>query len=467
MSTLAFAPKRSPILPLLLSMVIFMQMLDTTILNTALPAIARDLNESPLNMQATIISYALTLALCIPISGYLADRIGTKKVFLCAIILFSLGSLFCALAPTLDVLVGARVVQGMGGAMLTPVARLALIRTYPKSELLGVLNYAIMPALLGPILGPLMGGYLVELASWHWIFLINLPIGLLSLVLGVLYMPDFKQDNPRFDLAGFLWFSGAAFAITLGLERLTAGASNPYAWAMIASGVGLLWCYRGHARRRHEALFPLHLFQVRTYRLGLYGNLAARLGISAMPFLLPLFLQVALHYSPSQSGWVLVPMAVAGIIMKPFIKKLMYAFGYRTILISNTCLLSAFIILLGLSAPYLSVWGFMLLLFILGMGNSVQFSAMNTLTLAKLRSYQTSSGNSLMAANQQLAISVGIALCAMMLSLFQTGPWQAADAVAPAFQATFVAIGLITLATALIFVRLHPKDGDNLANRLR
>lgn len=444
-----------------------MQMLDTTILNTALPAIARDLNESPLNMQATIISYALTLALCIPISGYLSDRIGTKKVFLLAIGLFSLGSLLCAMAPSLNILVGARIVQGIGGAMLTPVARLALIRTYPKSELLGVLNYAIMPALLGPILGPLMGGYLVELASWHWIFLINLPIGLLSLILGSRHMPDFKQPNAHFDLIGFMWFGGAAFAITLGLERLTQGAGNPYAWAMIATGIGLLWGYRQHAQRLHEALFPLHLFKVRSYRLGLYGNLAARLGISAMPFLLPLFLQVALNYSPSQSGWVLVPMAVAGIMMKPFIKKLMHAFGYRTILISNTCLLSLFIIILGLSAPDLSLLGFMLLLFILGMGNSVQFSAMNTLTLAKLRPYQTSSGNSLMAANQQLAISVGIALSAMMLSLFQTLPWLNLGSVAAAFQATFIAIGLITLATAFIFIRLHPKDGDNLANRVR
>ncbi|XDZ50775.1 DHA2 family efflux MFS transporter permease subunit [Neisseriaceae bacterium CLB008] len=458
---------RSPVLPLLLSMVIFMQMLDTTILNTALPAIARDLNESPLNMQATIISYALTLALCIPISGYLADRMGTKKIFLWAIGLFSLGSLLCALAPSLNLLVAARIIQGIGGAMLTPVARLALIRTYPKSELLGVLNYAIMPALLGPILGPLMGGYLVELASWHWIFLMNLPIGLLSLILGSRYMPDFKQPNATFDSRGFLWFASAAVALTLGLERLTQGPGNLYAWAIIVASIGLLWGYRRHAQKRPLALFPLHLFQVRTYRIGLYGNLAARLGISALPFLLPLFLQVASGYTPSQSGWLLVPMAVAGILMKPWIKKLMYAYGYRHILIFNTCLLSALIIILGFSATMLSVWGFILLLFVLGMGNSVQFSAMNTLTLAKLRSHQTSSGNSLMAANQQLAISIGIALSAMMLSLFQQLPWLADASVARAFQATFVAIGLITLATTLIFIRLHPKDGDGLANRRR
>ncbi|MBP6115635.1 MAG: DHA2 family efflux MFS transporter permease subunit [Neisseriaceae bacterium] len=459
--------QRSPVLPLLLSMVIFMQMLDTTILNTALPAIALDLNESPLNMQATIISYALTLALCIPISGYLSDRIGTKKVFLLAIGLFSLGSLLCALAPSLNLLVGARIIQGIGGAMLTPVARLALIRTYPKSELLGVLNYAIMPALLGPILGPLMGGYLVELASWHWIFLINLPIGLLSLILGTRYMPDFKQPEATFDGRGFLWFASAAFALTLGLERLTQGPSNPYAWATLVASVGLLWGYRHHAQTQHNALFPLHLFQVRTYRIGLYGNLAARLGISALPFLLPLFLQVALGYTPSQSGWLLVPMAVAGIMMKPWIKKLMYAYGYRTILISNTCLLSALIIILGFSAASLSLWGFIVLLFVMGLGNSVQFSAMNTLTLAKLRQHQTSSGNSLMAANQQLAISIGIALSAMMLSLFQNAPWRSVSSVTQAFQATFIAIGLITLATTLLFVRLHPKDGDGLANRQR
>lgn len=457
--------QRSPVLPFLLSMVIFMQMLDTTILNTALPAIAQDLNESPLNMQATIISYALTLALCIPISGYLSDRLGTKKVFLLAISLFSLGSLLCALAPSLNLLVGARIIQGIGGAMLTPVARLALIRTYPKSELLGVLNYAIMPALLGPIIGPLMGGYLVELASWHWIFLINLPIGLLSLILGSLYMPDFKQPDASFDFRGFLWFSSAAFTLTLGLERLTQDPSQVYAWLIIVGSIGLLLGYKHHAKHHNKALFPLDLFQVRTYRIGLYGNLAARLGMSALPFLLPLFLQVALGYQPTESGWLLVPMAVAGILMKPWIKKMMHAYGYRKILISNTCLLSVLIMVIGYNATELTVWGFIVLLFALGMGNSIQFSAMNTLTLAKLRPQQTSSGNSLMAANQQLAISIGIALSAMMLSIFQTLPWLTEQPIAKAFQATFITIGLMTLATTLIFIRLHPTDGDGLANR--
>ena len=193
------------ILPLILATAIFMQMLDSTILNTSLPSIAKDLNESPLNMQNAIISYVLTLALFMPVSGFLADKFGTKKVFIISLILFSLGSLLCSLSPNLTVLVVSRVIQGIGGSLMTPVGKLALIKTFDKSELLKAMNFAIIPALIGPVLGPLIGGYMVDYLSWHWIFLINLPIGILGIVLSVKYMPNYFSKIIDFDFKGFVY----------------------------------------------------------------------------------------------------------------------------------------------------------------------------------------------------------------------------------------------------------------------
>ena len=208
------------ILPLILATAIFMQMLDSTILNTSLPSIAKDLNESPLNMQNAIISYVLTLALFMPASGFLADKFGTKKVFIFSLILFSLGSLLCSLSPNLSFLVVARVVQGIGGSLMTPVGKLALIKTFDKNELLKAMNFAIIPALIGPVLGPLVGGYMVDYLSWHWIFLINIPIGLLGIILGIKYMPNYSSKFIDFDFKGFLIFALASLLLSISLEWL-------------------------------------------------------------------------------------------------------------------------------------------------------------------------------------------------------------------------------------------------------
>jgi len=206
------------ILPLILATAIFMQMLDSTILNTSLPSIAKDLHESPLNMQNAIISYVLTLAVFMPASGFLADRFGTKKVFIFSLVLFSLGSLFCSLSQNLTHLVISRVIQGVGGSLMTPVGKLALIKTFDKSELLKAMNFAIIPALIGPVLGPLVGGYMVDYLSWHWIFLINIPIGVLGILLGLKFMPNYKSDDVDFDLKGFLIFAAASLLLSVSLE---------------------------------------------------------------------------------------------------------------------------------------------------------------------------------------------------------------------------------------------------------
>ena len=288
---------------MLLAIAIFMQMLDTTILNTALPTMALDLKESPLNMQSAIIAYALTLALLMPLSGYLADRFGTRHVFVAALGLFMLGSLMCAAAPNLPTLIIARVVQGLGGSMLTPIPRLTLMRVYEKSQLLNAINYAIMPALIGPILGPLVGGYLVEYASWHWIFLLNLPIGAIGIIAALKIMPNIKGEKGHFDIIGFLLFAAAACALSLSVEIVLHPNAILFSLLLAASGFAAFWLYWRHAAHDPAPLYAGNLFQVRTYRLGLSGNLASRLGISSVPFLLPLLFQVAFGFSASLSGW--------------------------------------------------------------------------------------------------------------------------------------------------------------------
>ncbi len=445
---------------MLLAVAIFMQMLDATILNTALPKMAADLNESPLNMQSAVIAYVLTLALLIPLSGHLVDRFGTRNVFVAATGLFMAGSLLCAAAPNLPMLVVARVVQGLGGSMLAPVPRLTLMRVYDKSRLLNAINYAVMPALIGPVLGPMLGGYLVEYASWHWIFLLNLPIGAVGIWMAVKVMPNIKGEKSRFDMVGFLLFAAAACALSLSVEIITHPGALLFSVLLAVAGITALWLYRIHAKRDSNPIYAGHLFQVRTFRLGLAGNLLSRLGISSAPFLLPLLFQVAFGFAASLSGWLVSSIALASLLVKPLIKPIMARFGYRRVLITNTRILGLLIASVALPTADAPLWLWAALLFSMGLCNSIQFSAMNTLTIADLRPYQTGSGNSLMAVNQQLAMSFGIALGALILQ------WLSGSTAVPslhaAFRYTFIITGTITFLSSHIFTYLHRSDGRNL-----
>ena len=466
MNTLPAAPLPTPSrwLPLLLAIAIFMQMLDATILNTALPKMAADLGESPLNMQSAIIAYALTLAIMMPLSGFLADRYGTRKLFLGAMVVFMVGSVLCAAASSLNMLVVARVIQGMGGAMLTPVARLTMMRAYDKSQLLSVINYAVMPALIGPVLGPVVGGYLVDYASWHWIFLLDVPIGLLGLVFALRIMPDFNAPGGHFDAIGFALFGAAAFGLSFAFELITHPGAQLFSILMALCGIAALALYWRHALHSREPLYGLDLLSVRTFRIGLVGNLFSRLGMSALPFLLPLLLQVAFGYPASVAGCMLAPLALAAIAAKPAIKPLMSRFGYRRILVANTRLIGILIMCLALPSADTPLWLLLPLLFALGAANSLQFSGMNTLTIADLRSRQASSGSSLMGVNQQLAISFGIAIGALLLQSFSH--LNQGHSLHNAFRYTFVLVGLMTFASSWVFARLHPHDGDNLVHKV-
>ncbi|EML6556762.1 multidrug transporter subunit MdtD [Klebsiella michiganensis] len=447
-------------LPWIAAMAFFMQALDATILNTALPAIAHSLNRSPLAMQSAIISYTLTVAMLIPVSGWLADRFGTRKVFIIAVSLFTLGSLACALSNSLMELVIFRVIQGIGGAMMMPVARLALLRAYPRSELLPVLNFVTMPGLVGPILGPVLGGVLVTWASWHWIFLINIPIGIIGIVYARKYMPDFTTPRRRFDTLGFILFGLSLVLFSSGIELF--GEKIVATWmalAVIALSIVLLWAYIRHARRHPTPLISLSLFKTHTFSVGIAGNLATRLGTGCVPFLMPLMLQVGFGYPAIVAGCMIAPTAVGSIIAKSTVTQILRWFGYRKTLVGVTIFIGLMIAQFSLQSPDMSIWMLLLPLFILGMAMSTQFTSMNTITLADLTDENASSGNSMLAVTQQLSISLGVAVSAAVLRFYEG--FDSANTIEQ-FHYTFITMGAITVVSALVFTLLRAKDGRNL-----
>jgi len=445
-------------LPIILATAIFMQMLDSTILNTSLPSIAKDLNESPLNMQNAIISYVLTLALFMPVSGFLADKFGTKKIFIFSLIIFSAGSLFCAFSQNLMHLVISRVIQGVGGSLMTPVGKLALIKTYPKNELLKAMNFAIVPALIGPVLGPLVGGYMVDYLSWHWIFLINIPIGLIGIVLGLKFMPNYKSAASEFDLKGFIIFASASLLLSISLELFGNTTHTTPVLLIFILGFLMIYYYYKHASKTKNPIFPLNLFQVRTFRVGILGNLATRLGISSIPLLLPLMIQIAYQETAVISGWIVAPMALTAMFGKSYVIHILNKFGYRKTLMINTFIIGALICCLGIPGIHSSIFWFIPIIAVLGFFNSIQFTSMNTISIADLRNDHTSSGNSLLAVNQQLAIGFGIAFGLIILKSFE------AKAENPhlAFRYTFFVVGILTILSGFVFRRLHTKDGENM-----
>jgi EmrB/QacA subfamily drug resistance transporter len=456
-------------LPWVVAIAFFMQTLDGTILNTTLPTMARDLGERPLRMQSVVIAYLLTVALFIPASGWLADRFGTQRTFIVAVVLFSLGSLLCALSPTLPWLVAARVLQGIGGALLLPVGRLAILRAYPRAELLKVLSFVTIPGLVGPLVGPPLGGWLVEVASWHWVFLINLPVGALGVFAAWRYMPDLRgAADQRFDWPGFVMFSLGLACVTLGLQGLGERmVSAPLSIVLVIAGLAAMAAYWMHAARAERPLFSLALFKIPTFSIGLLGNLFARLGSGAMPFLTPLFLQVGLGYSPSRAGLTMVPTVIGAMLIKTVAEPLIRRFGYRLVLVVNTLLLGGFIAgfaLVDHDTPHAVILAY---LGLFGVCNSLQFTAMNTLTLGDLDAARASGGNSLLSVVMQLAMSLGVAAAGALLAAFATpivipiasdkGPSDLLHT----FHATYICLGALSALAAAIFFQLGRHEGPS------
>lgn len=448
-------------LPWIGATAIFMQSLDGTILNTTLPSIARDMNYSPLEMQSIIVSYTLTLAILIPLSGWLSDKYGTKVIFTWAVGVFTLGSLFCAMSTDLLTLILSRIVQAIGGSMMVPVARLAVLYAYPKDQLLKVINFMTIPGLIGLVIGPSLGGWLTEQFSWHWVFLVNLPIGLAGVLFSLKVMPNFTNKVGSFDGLGLLYFSLSLVLITLAMELSSVGISHySLMLTLTALAIILLFIYVRHSKKTATPIVDLNLFKIRTLRIGLIGSLFTRLGVSGIPFLLPLMLQVGLGYSALKAGMLLIPSAISTIAIKPWVVPLVKKMGYRTVLISNTLILALVIFCFSFTNNDTPLIILILLMGVYGAFNSIQMAAMNTIALSDLDHETASSGNSLLAIMQQLSISFGVSVAAMVLSFYKVYFDFSQGNTIIAFKSTFISLGIITAFSSLLFSRLKKTDGN-------
>lgn len=453
-------------LPWLAALAIFMQTLDGTILNTALPSIAADLHRSPTNMQTIIVCYMLTLALLIPLSGWMSDRYGSRKIFIWAVGIFTIGSLACALAPTLATLVAARILQAIGGSMMVPVARLAILYTYSKDKLLGVINFITIPGLIGPIIGPTLGGWLVDVASWHWIFLMNIPIGIIGVLWARKVMPDYKSAYKKFDTLGFILFSGSLVLLTISIEFGTEKLVNNYiVLAIFGLGIWLMHLYYRHYKRTAAPLINLSLIKIRTLRVGVFGNLLTRLGIGGMPFLLPLLFQIGFKHSAMVSGMMMIPVALTSVLIKPWVVPIVKALGYKKTLLFNTMLIAVIISLFSIPSASTPLPNLIPLLVIFGAANSVQLASMNSLALSDLDNDNASGGNSLLMVMQQLSMSLGISVGAYLLTTYNGAPWLHTKDVMLPFKYTFITMGVITALASMVFLRLKSSDGDVLSGR--
>ncbi|UWE15026.1 multidrug transporter subunit MdtD [Herbaspirillum huttiense] len=433
----------------------FMQTLDTTIVNTALPAMARSLGEPVLNMHPVVVAYTLTMASLTPASGWLADRFGTRRVYFAAILLFALGSVLCAMAPTLPILLAARVIQGLGGSMLLPVGRLAVLRAVPGAQYIAALASISIAGQLGPVVGPVLGGWLVESLSWHWIFLINLPVGVLGMGAVLYFLPDDSlTGTPRFDLVGCALLSACMVAFSLALDVPFDTHRTGWSLGLFALAALTVLVYWRHASVHPRPLFRLGLFGEPNFSIGLAGNLVCRIGSSAVPFLLPLLLQVRLGYSPLHAGMLLLPAAIAGTIAKPWIAPLVKRFGYDRFLLINTAIVGISIVSFALITPGWPLAASIVQLAVFGASNSMQFAAMNSVTLKGLRKEDAGSGNSLFSMVQMLAIGLGVTIGGTMVNLFKS---EAGIATNASFQITFVIVGLITLVSAWVFRKMDPR----------
>lgn len=453
-------------LPWLVATALFMEQLDATVVNTAIPSIAASLGVTPLSLKSVVTSYILGLAVGIPVSGWMADRYGTRRVFLIAIGIFTLASVLCGLAPSADMMTAARLLQGLGGAMMMPVGRLAIVRTFPKSELLGAMNFVIIPALIGPLLGPTVGGLIVHWTSWRVIFFINIPFGLVAMYLVWRHMPDYRGDERRpLDVIGLILFSSGTAILSWLLEVFGEHTlSGTTMSLLLALSLGLLAAYALHASRTRFPLLRLALLKVRTFRISVVGGFVTRLGVGGLPFLLPLLYQLGLGMPAWQSGLMMMPAAAAAMGMKLIAPKVLARFGYRQVLVVNTLCIGLTIGLFGLVGPDTPLAAIVCLSLMQGFFNSLQFSSMNTLAYADIESRDTSMASTISSSFQQLSMSFGLATGSLVTAWFlgripQTNQVLVTDAL----HRGFWALALMTVISAAVFWRLRKSDGDSIS----
>jgi EmrB/QacA subfamily drug resistance transporter len=455
------------LLPWLVSVAFFMESLDTTILNTAVPTIAYALEVPPLSMKAVLASYTLSLAVFIPVSGWMANRFGTRRVFASAIGIFALGSLLCGISRNIHLLVACRILQGAGGAMMIPVGRLTLVRAFAKTELIRAMSFVSIPALVAPMVGPVLGGAIIHYFHWSVIFFANIPIGLVGLILVYKHMPDFRAEkSDPLDIVGLTLFGSGISLLSYVLEIFGEHTlSGREILGLLGISFALLGTYFLHGTRTPYPLLRLGLLRLRSFRVSVLGNLFTRLGIGGLPFLLPLLYQVGLGYSAIQSGLLIMPQAVAAMSLKMFLPRILQRFGYRQVLVWNTITLGVMLVLFSTIDVGTPAWLIALLTFIFGFVTSTQYTSMNTLAYADVSPEEASAASTIAGTVQQLAVSFGVAAASLTAALFipehaQAGPAPFIHGIHLALRA----LGATTVIATIVFAELKPSDGDAVSS---
>ena len=460
---------RSPLLTaLIIATALFMENMDGTVISTSLPAIARDLHQDPIVLKLALTSYMLTLAVFIPASGWVADRFGARTVFCSAIVVFTLGSILCGASTSVPTLIAARVFQGLGGAMMVPVGRLVLLRSVEKSDLVNAMAYLTVPALIGPVAGPPLGGFITTYFNWRWIFWINVPIGVLGIALSLRFIANLREEAvPRFDFKGFVLSGLGLVGLIAGLSLIGRGMAPGWeVVAMIAAAVALLALYVRHAGMNEDAILDLKLLKIPTFFSGVVGGLVFRIGIGALPFLLPLLLQVGFGLTPFESGSLTFATAAGALLMKFTASTALRRFGFRSTLIVNGLISGAFMASYALFTPATSHWVIFLALLLGGFFRSLEFTALNAISYADIDPPRMSRATSFASVSQQMSGAVGVAVAAVCIQLIQVAlddpTLRARD-----FSIALVMVAAISSLSALIFARLPPEAGAAVSGKAR
>jgi EmrB/QacA subfamily drug resistance transporter len=456
--------RRTTLIPLVVACALFMENMDSTVIATSLPAIAADIGENPLALKLALTSYLVSLAVFIPVSGWVADRYGSRTVFAWAIGVFMAGSLLSGASSTLFAFVVARFIQGMGGAMMVPVGRLVLLRAVPKGELVAALNLLTIPAMLGPLMGPPLGGFITQAANWRWIFLINLPIGALGLYLVMKHIPNVREtDNPPLDVRGFLLSGVGLSVLMLGLSTLGGHlVSRNVSLLCLVTGAIALAFYVRHARRSDYPLLDITLLKQPGFFNGVVAGNLFRLGTGSLPFLLPLLLQLGFGLSPLESGLITCASAAGVLVMKTSTVRVLKRYGFRRVLVANCLAAGGAIALCALFRASTPHWAIIAVLFGSGCLRSLQFTALNAVTFADVHGRQMSRATSFSSMAQRLAQSLGIAVGAYILEIVSTmhgrSALQAND-----FGPAFLVMALISCSAIVFHIRMPANIGAEVS----
>ncbi len=439
-------------------MAFLMEQLDSTIITTAVPDIARNLAVTPVQMSLAVAAYVLAVAVFIPVSGWFADRFGSRRVFVTALGVFTLGSVLCGLAQNFPMLVAMRVLQGLGGAMMTPVGRLILLRSFPRGQLMTAMTYMTLPAIMGPVLGPLLGGVITTYLSWRWIFYVNLPVGLAGILLALRFAPDFREAAiSKFDFRGFLMVGGGLGLFQFGLENISRPViSLPIVIATLIAATALLTGFWFYARRATAPVVDFSLFRMRSFRVGSLAGGLCRIGLNGVPFLLPLMLQVGFGLTPLASGSLTFIGSVGAVLIRSIIAPLLRRHGFRLVMVTSAIAGSACLAGFALITPQTPHWAILAYVFVFGLTRAAQFMTSNTLSYADMPDSHLSRATSLGGVLQQLSVSFGVSFSAVLLSLVSLhtphlGPAQ--------FHQVFLLSAILPLLALPGFITLRPEDG--------